>query len=246
MIALWLIICSVRQKFLQVYLSLRVGLVQPLQLLDALCGLLEEVEVRSHEGSSPLRRPGKGSLRDARHPASAQLGVRLSRSGKQGQAELPVGIPGDDLGEDRWGVVVTDDQEVARSWIHRDPGVAEVGVNDARFVFLVVVDPQLHCRFAHFHTRDRTDPALILETWIGSGLGEAGPKFIERGRHGVGHDHGEVSSVGEGRLDVESTARRWPQRATRTSRLRRTWLTELLRATRSSSGAPKTERPKKP
>ncbi|MGI8752376.1 MAG: hypothetical protein ACR2MN_08710 [Acidimicrobiales bacterium] len=70
--------------------------------------------------------------------------MRLWRSGQQCKEKLPVRLSEEDLGENRWCVIITDDQEIAGSGIHRNPGVAEVGVDDARFVFLVVVDPQLH------------------------------------------------------------------------------------------------------
>ena len=60
---------------------------------------------------------------------------------KQSKSETTIGFATDHLSENRRRVVVPNDEKVTDARIDRDPGMTQVRVNNARFVFLVVVYP---------------------------------------------------------------------------------------------------------
>lgn len=143
-------------------------------------------------------------------------------------------------------LVVTDYQVVARLRIERYPGVAKVAGDDARLKLLVVINPQLDGVLGCFHIdHGRRASGLGLVADVGLWLGEAATEVDERGGCGVRQDHGEVVRVREGRHHLEAappdvTDPCEPDDGSDSYRSDRP-----AEATRSSSGAPNTETPKK-
>jgi hypothetical protein len=135
--------------------------------------------------------------------AAEELRTAARRTREQTQPQRARRVSAENLGEGRLDLVIAHDEKVARVGVDRKPGVAEMRMNHAGLVLLVVVDPQFDCQRLHGrHATGQTSPGFIAR--IRYRRPKTGAEQCKRLLGSIRHHDREMALVREGRHDLEA------------------------------------------